>query len=302
MWKVSVSISLAISFAAVSSEAGDSAYSTEGRAEESFIPNFAIGKSYFSWTGDSDFSDATGSLSQYEFGVEVNAPLVLRDSFRVTAGVQYRFNSLDFTGAPFPLSNRSFDLHRVDVPFNFWKDFNRKWKMWVRLQPGWYSDFETMSSDDFILTSLALLSYQLNEKTRVAFGAFYSRDLGEERVLPAIGVIVEPDPHWSIALTFPRLEIAYAPTDDWLFTGRAVLSGAGWNITDPAGGTQDVDLNYKSVRVGVGAEHNFAGPWWGYLDAGVQLAQEIEIDSPTYQFQQDLDSAGFATGGIKARF
>ena len=147
-----------------------------------------------------------------------------------------------------------------------------------------------------------LLSYQLNETTKVAFGAFYSRDLGEERVLPALGVIFEPNAHWSLALTFPRIELAYAPADDWLFTGRAVLSGAGWNITDPAGGVAAVDLNYKSVRVGVGAEHNFAGPWWAYLDAGVQLAQEIEIEGANYNFQQDLDTAAFATGGVKVRF
>jgi len=276
--------------------------SADDTAEETFIPNFAIGGSYFSWTGDADFSNGAGSLSQYEFGVEANAPIVMRDTFRITAGVQYRFNNLTFSGAPLPLANNSFDLHRVDVPFNFWKDFNRKWKMWVRLQPGFYSDFETMTSDDFILTSLALLSYQLNETTKVAFGAFYSRDLGEERVLPAIGVIFEPNAHWSLAFTFPRIELAYAPADDWLFTGRAVLSGAGWNITDPAGGVEDVDLNYKSVRVGVGAEHNFAGPWWGYLDAGVQLAQEIEIEGANYNFQQDLDTAVFATGGVKVRF
>ncbi|MDF1657495.1 MAG: hypothetical protein P1U58_07775 [Verrucomicrobiales bacterium] len=63
-----------------------------------------------------------------------------------------------------------------------------------------------------------------------------------------------------------------------------------------------MDLNYKSVRVGVGAEHNFSGPWWAYLDAGVQLAQEIEIEAANYNFQQDLDTAAFATGGVRLRF
>lgn len=305
MLKLALAFSLATVFVLSSAEAGEfkSGSSSNGdRTEESFIPNFAIGGSYLSWTGDSDFSNGGGSVSQYEFGVEANAPILMREGFRLTAGVKYRYNQLDFTAAPFPLGNNTFDLHRVDVPFNIWKDINRKWKMWIRLQPGWYSDFETMTSDDFILTSLALLSYQLNQSTKVAVGAFYSRDLGEERVLPAIGVIFEPDPHWSLALTFPRVELAYAPADDWLFTGRAVLSGAGWNITDPAGGVQDVDLNYKSVRVGVGAEHNFRGPWWAYLDAGVQLAQEIEIEAANYNFQQDLDTAAFATGGVRLRF
>lgn len=89
--------------------------------------------------------------------------------------------------------------------------------MWVRLQPGWYSDFGTVNSDDFILTSLALLSCQWTDTTRVAFGGYYSRDLGEERLLPALGFIFEPDAHWSLALTFPRVELAYAPNKDVLF-------------------------------------------------------------------------------------
>ena len=271
-------------------------------AEESFIPNFAIGGSYVSGTGDSDFSNGAGSVSQYEFGFEANVPIVMRDTFRITAGIQYRNNHFDFSGAPFPLGNQSFDLHRVDVPVNIWKDFNRKWKMWIRLQPGVYSDFETMSSDDFILTSLALVSYQLNDKTKVAFGAFYSKDLGEERILPALGVIFEPNAHLSLALTFPRVELAYAPSEEWLFTGRALLSGGGWNITDPAGGAGDVDLNYKSIRVSAGAEHKLSGPWWAYVDAGVQFAQEIEIEGANYTFQQDLDPAAFVTGGVKLRF
>ncbi|MEM9018560.1 MAG: hypothetical protein AAGC68_16235, partial [Verrucomicrobiota bacterium] len=152
------------------------------------------------------------------------------------------------------------------------------------------------------LTSLALLSYQWTESTRVAFGAYYSRDLGEERVLPAVGFIFEPDPRWSLALTFPRIELAHAPNEDWLFTGRALLNGAGWNITDPAGGATDVDLNYKAIRVGGGIDRRLSGPWWAYLDAGIQVGQEIEIEGGGYQFQQDLDSSAFVTGGVKLRF
>lgn len=270
--------------------------------EESFIPNFAIGGGYFSWTGDSDFSGGAGSLSQYEIGGEGNVPVYSGKDFRLTAGAQYRFNRLDFSGAPAPLGNLGLDLHRVDIPFNFWKDFGPRWKLWARLQPGWYSDFGSVGSEDFILTSLVLASYQWNEITRIAFGAFYSRDLGEERVLPALGFIIEPDPHWSLALTFPRVELAYAPSEDWLFTARALLSGAGWNIVDPVGGAFDVDLNYRSIRVGLGAEHRVSGPWWAFAEAGAQLGQELEIVGPTYRFQQDLDSAVFFNGGVRVRF
>lgn len=272
------------------------------RTEESFIPNYAVATSYFSWSGDTDFSDTAGGFSQREAGIEANVPVIMRDGFRFTAGAQYRWNRFDFSGAPGPLGSSTFDLDRVDLPLNLWKDFNSRWKMWVRLQPGWYSDFGTVNSDDFILTSLALLSYKWTDTTRVAFGGYYSRDLGEERLLPALGFIFEPDAHWSLALTFPRVELAYAPNKDVLFAARGLLSGAGWNIADPAGGAADVDLNYKSIRVGVGVDRRITGPWWAYLDAGMQLAQEIEITGAPYRFQEDLDNSAYVTGGVKLRF
>lgn len=272
------------------------------RTEESFIPNYAVATSYFSWSGDTDFSDTAGGFSQREAGIEANVPVIMRDGFRFTAGAQYRWNRFSFSGAPGPLGSSTFDLDRVDLPLNLWKDFNSRWKMWVRLQPGWYSDFGTVNSDDFILTSLALLSYQWTDTTRVAFGGYYSRDLGEERLLPALGFIFEPDAHWSLALTFPRVELAYAPNKDVLFAARGLLSGAGWNIADPAGGAADVDLNYKSIRVGVGVDRRITGPWWAYLDAGMQLAQEIEITGAPYRFQEDLDNSAYVTGGVKLRF
>jgi hypothetical protein len=274
----------------------------EDRTEESFIPNFAVASSYYSWSGDTDFSDTAGVFSQQEAGFEANVPVIMRDGFRLTAGVQYRWNSFDFSGAPGPLGTSSFDLDRVDLPLNLWKDFDSRWKMWVRLQPGWYSDFGTVNSDDFILTSLALLSYQWTDTTRVAFGGYYSRDLGEERLLPALGFIIEPSAHLSLALTFPRVELAYAPNEDLLLSARGLLSGAGWNIADPAGGANDVDLNYRSIRVGVGIDRRITGPWWAYLDAGMHLAQEIEITGAPYVFQEDLENSAYVTGGVRLRF
>lgn len=270
--------------------------------EESFIPNYAVATSYLSWSGDADFSNTAGRFSQQEAGFEANVPLIMKNGFRMTAGTQYRRNRFDFSGSPGPLGSKTFDLDRVDLPLNLWKDFNSQWKMWVRLQPGWNSDFGTVNSDDFVLTSLALLSYQWTDTTRVAFGGYYSRDLGEERLLPALGFIFEPDAHWSLALTFPRVELAYAPNKDVLFAARGLLSGAGWNIADPAGGPGDVDLNYKSIRVGLGVDRRITGPWWAYLDVGLLLAQEIEITGAPYQFQEDLDNSNYITGGVKLRF
>lgn len=281
---------------------GGALLSAEERTEDSFIPNYAVASSYFSWGGESDFETGTGSLGLLEYGAEANVPILMQGGFRMTAGARYRHNTLDFSGAPAPLASTRFDLHRVDLPVNVWIDMNQRWKLWARLQPGWYSDFETVTSDDFILTSLVLLSYKWSETTKVAFGAFYSRDLGEERILPAVGLIYEPNPHLSLALTFPRVELAYAPNCDWLFTSRAVLNGAGWNISDPAGSNLNVDLNYRAIRAGFGIDHRIAGPCWFYLDGGVQLGQEVEIEGGANPVKLELEPSPFVNSGVKVRF
>ena len=270
--------------------------------EESFIPRYAVAGSYFDWSGDADFDGGEGSMGKYGAGIEANVPVFVRDGFRITAGAKYRYDRLEFSGAPMPLGTGDYDLHRVDVPFNVWGDLSDRWKLWVRLSPGCYTDFDNVGSDDFILTTLGLLSYRWTDSIKVAFGAYYSRDLGEKRFLPAAGLIWEPDPQWYFALTFPRAELAYAPTRDWVFTARALLNGAGWNITDPAGGDRDVDLNYQAIRVGLGIDRRISGPWWAYLDAGAQFGQEIEIDGGLEPFSSDLDTSAYVVGGVKLRF
>ena len=39
------------------------------RTEESFIPNYAVATGYYSWSGETDFSDTPGKFSQREAGI-----------------------------------------------------------------------------------------------------------------------------------------------------------------------------------------------------------------------------------------
>jgi hypothetical protein len=125
-------------------------------------------------------------------------------------------------------------------------------------------------------------------------------------VLPALGVIWRPDPHWSVGLTFPRASIAYAPTTRWLFTLSASPGGAGWNIKDPAT-VDNVRLNYKSWRAALGAEHQFAqsGPakFWLFVAGGWQFGQEIQFENDDLTlFESDLEDGQFVSGGLRMRF
>ncbi len=265
-------------------------------AAESFIPNFAAGGAYGLWSSEADFDERPGSLQLTEAGFNAPVPLIQRDDFFALAGVRFRYNELEVDG--FAPIDGSLDLYRLQIPFNFWWSPSEKWKFWFRLEPGLHSDFENLDSDDFVLTTLALASYRLNPALRIAFGAYYSRDLGDETVLPALGFIYEPNRHWIFSITAPRLYASYAPADGLLFTAFAYPGGGGWNVTDPVTG-EDYDLDYQNLRAGLSAEKQIAGPFWGYLEGGYQFLQQLDSDL-TGEF--DAEGSWFATGGVQLRF
>ncbi len=275
------------------------------KTEERFIPNYAAGDAYYLWSTRTDFESTAGaSLQVQEAGIKVPVPVFSNEQSRVTAGVHLRWNGLDFNGGS--TFTEALDLYRLQLPIDFWHSFNDRWKAWGRIEPGLFTDFESVEGDAFAVTVLALGSYQFTPEFSAAFGIYYSRDLGEDRVLPALGVIWKPDPHWNVGLTFPRASVAYAPTGDWLFSIFAAPGGAGWSITDEATG-ENQRLNYQSWRTAISAEYQFAevGPakLWGFLAGGFQFGQELELKAgDTTLLETDLENGQFVTGGVRLRF
>lgn len=281
------------------------ATATETPTEERFIPNYAAGDAYYIWATRTDLESVPGASLQVQ-GAGIKAPVSLfnNEDTRITAGLHFRWNELNFDGSP--VLDESVDVYRVQLPLDFWHSFNERWKAWGRLEPGLFSDFENVNEDAFAVTVLALASYQITPKFSTAFGVYYSRDLGEDRVLPALGFIWKPNAHWNLGLTFPRASIAYAPTADWLFTAYAAPGGAGWSINDTATGERR-RLNYKCWRVGISTEHSIAtvGPatLWVFATGGWQVGQELEVENNAGTLlKTDLEHGQFISGGVRLRF
>ena len=281
------------------------AVAAEEPTEERFIPNYAAGEAYYLWSTRADFESGAGaSLQMQEAGFKVPVPVFSNETSRLTLGAHLRWNELDFEGGS--LLAGSLELYRLQLPFDFWHSFNERWKAWGRVEPGLFTDFEDVDGDAFAVTVLALASYQFTPEFSAAFGGYYSRDLGEDRVLPALGLIWKPGPHWNVGLTFPRASVAYAPTSDWLFSAFVVPGGAGWSIADEATG-ENRRLNYTSWRAAVSAEYQFAGvgpaKLWGFLAGGIQFGQELELkEGGTTLLETDLAAGQFITTGIRLRF
>lgn len=277
----------------------------ERPTEESFIPNYNAASLYYLWGSEAGLEDVPGAdMSVRETGFLTQYPVWRNESHRFTAGVRYRWNQLDFS-APTPFGDGVLDLHRLQIPLNYWHGFNEQWKFWAGFEPGLYSDFAEVSDDAFSATALAVAAWQFHPEWSLSFGAYYSRDLGEDRVLPVLGVIWRPNVHWNISATFPRFRVAYAPNENWVFEALIRPGGSTWNIRTANG--QNRDLEYTTWQATIGVERlltrRFGGKWIGFVESGLGFARELKLTtSGDDLFTSDLEENLILSGGIRLRF
>jgi hypothetical protein len=134
-------------------------FAGEEPTEERFIPNYAAGDAYYLWSTRTDLEAVAGATLQVqEAGFKAPVPVFSNERSRLTAGVQLRWNGLDFERSS--TFGDSLDLYRLQLPIDFWHSFNDRWKAWGRVEPGLFTDFENVDGDAFAVTVLALGSYQ----------------------------------------------------------------------------------------------------------------------------------------------
>lgn len=281
------------------------AAASERKTEESFIPSYNAASVSYLWGSRADLKSSPGaSLMQREVGLQAQYPLFRSEDSRLTAGVRLRWNEFDFDGAT-PLGGGTLNLYRVQIPVNYWHKFGDQWKLWAGVDPGLFTDFKRVSGDDFAVSALAVVAYEWRPEWSFSLGAYYSRDLGEDKVLPVLGVIWRPNPHWNISATFPRFRVAYAPDEKWNFDFSIRPGGSSWNIRTANG--RNLNLEYKSWRASVGVERllstDLMGKIYGFGEVGFGFGQSLKLkDGGTDVYSSDLKEMVTLSTGLRLRF
>ncbi len=273
--------------------------------EESFIPSYSAASAYYLWGSAVELDGASGtSVSQHETGVQAQYPIYRTDASRITIGARFRWNQFDFDGTG-PLGSGAFDLYRLQIPVSYWYSFRERWKFWVSADPGLFTDFKEISGDDLAVSALAVAAYEWRPQWSLSLGVYYSRDLGEDKILPVCGFIWRPNPHWNISATFPRFRVAYAPDERWNFDLSLRPGGSGWNVRTADG--RDLNLEYESWRVALGVERLISkdsfGKLYGFAEIGCGFAQQINLkDGGNEISSNDLAEMVTLSFGVRLRF
>lgn len=151
---------------------------------------------------------------------------------------------------------------------------------------GVYSDFESVNTDSVRLLGTALITARLTPTMTLKGGVTYLDRL-DVKLLPAGGLLWEPNPQTRFDIYFPRPRLSQflstvGTTDLWWFIAGE-YGGGSWTMSDPGGAFQRVDIN--DYRVMGGLEFHSHRGVKGYIEAGYVWNREVLYEvTPSQNF------------------
>ena len=146
---------------------------------------------------------------------------------------------------------------------------------------GWFSDFEANTTDSLRIMGRALGRVRLTPTATLKLGAIYL-DRNKVKLLPAGGILWQPNPETRFDLFFPEPKLAHylatvGTMDTWWYVG-GYYGGGAWTVKRTSGAKESIDIN--DIRLVLGTE-------WGRNDQ-MRDGRRIGFLEVGYVFQREL--------------
>jgi len=236
----------------------------------------------FSWSATNDLKQ--GSAPGGETGVRAgfvdwDSSAALTDKTRLLYG-------LSWSGYDFARSGVMAvpdQLQEISLGLGFAHRLNEQWRLMARVQPGLYGDLEGSAHDAFNAPAMLLATYARDRDLAWSFGLRVD-PFSENEVLPFLGVNWRFAPRWEFTLGFPRAGFTYELTPALKLGLGATVQGGSFRIAEdprPVSVTvgprlDDTYLDYREIRVGLGADYRFNDSLSLGVEAGLIADQRFE--------------------------
>ena len=235
-------------------------------------------------SGGIGFFSLTGDTPSWEFD-----PDSRKEGLETDFGMGFHFvDGPGHSGSDLP--PRLFDIFwntrfKAETDYGFGIDANFK--------IGLFTDFEDSVRDGWRFPGrvLAYANLWTAEDTGRFVAGFEYLDLEQTEILPAGGIIFEPNPDTKIDLYFPRPQIRFrvdqeASGDQWLYF-RGEYHGSAWAIERTAGKEDLVSLTEYRATVGLETIPNDKEESSQFLEVGFLFNRDLEYRSGVGNFQPD---------------
>ncbi|MDI1318993.1 MAG: DUF6268 family outer membrane beta-barrel protein, partial [bacterium] len=242
-----------------------------------------------------------GTVSVLSTSLSVSGRHSLDASTMFIYGLAYERHDLDATTGLLPGK-----LAELSVNLGLQRRFSATWSGAVFARPGFYSDFEHLTSRSLNLPVLAMLNYTQSSTLTWNFGLNLNA-FSDHPVLPIAGVRWQFAPDWTFSIGFPQSGFSWR-TGDWLTLRAGVgFTGGSFRVTEnrgvPAPGIArlaDTYLDFREVRAGLGADFNLSSGFKLAVDLGA--VTDRKFDYFDRDFRLDGDTGLYGTVALRASF
>ncbi|MDX1927539.1 MAG: hypothetical protein SFV81_13540 [Pirellulaceae bacterium] len=146
---------------------------------------------------------------------------------------------------------------------------------------GWFSDFSANTTDSLRFIGRALGRVRLTPAATLKLGVIYL-DRNKVKLLPAGGLLWQPNPETRFDLFFPEPKLAHylatvGTMDTWWYVG-GYYGGGSWTVKRASGAKESIDIN--DIRLLLGLE-------WGRNDQ-MRDGRRVGFLEVGYVFQREL--------------
>ncbi len=261
---------------------------------------------------DREFSkDQIAALMRPTFGFEAEWQAKSSDIELTSYDARIQFPTYPFFGPPPPMIGGGFsytklaaplaldlptDLYDYSLGASWMRPINDHWILRFMASAAFASDGRNTTSDALQFRGGAFAMYRPNDRWAWIFGAI-ALGRNDLPVVPAVGVIWQPNPQLRFDLTLPRPRVAFLVADQglrqqWGYVGGGFTGGT-WAYERTGGATDQ--LSYGDWRVVVGWESTpTPEPGMPFtrgrkigVETGYVFGRDLEFDSGAAAIQLD---------------
>lgn len=232
-------------------------------------------------------------LNEIETFVTVAVPMPTKEwPMLITPYFQWR--ALD--GPTFP--DAPPNLYETYVDMMWVPRVSPRWTGIVSVAPSFYSDFESGTQDGFRLTGKGFVRFDaVPERLQMIAGVLYL-NRHDIRILPAGGLIWDPNPDVHYEVIFPRPKFAHRIAygndwENWLYLAGE-FGGNSFDITRTDGTPATIILYDNRISFGFERKRNGGAGW--RIELGVVFNRRVELTNPTVE--SNPGTTAMVRGGI----
>ena len=217
-------------------------------------------------------------------------------------GLAYAGHELDTRGAPFLPDT----LTEVTLSLGVQHRLNERWSLAGYLRPGSYGDTRRLDGDTFNAPLLFTAFYNAGPELAWITG-FSVNAFSDNPFIPIAGVRWQFAPDWTLNVGFPRAGVTWRAGERLSLMAGATVQGGSYRVTRnygvPAAGVNrlaNTYLDYREIRLGLGAEFAFTPALKLVADTGFTADQRFDYFDRGYRLKGDR--AAFLNLSLQGRF